>query len=120
MNHSSHGFEIPPLTWTAPDAPYASVLGVSREHFTVTDMRMAVFEGAQESVRGAPVADKRRQPVVDGALVYLHAPQRDQSLSRVERAGGNVLSPKTNIGDSGFVVLVPDTEGNVVAHHSPR
>lgn len=122
MNHTINWFESPTTDLDRASHFYSEVLGASfkREHFAGTDMHMAVFEGAQESVRGALIADKRRKPAGDGALVYLHAPTLDASLARVERAGGSVVLPKTDIGDPGFIALVRDTEGNVVGLHSPR
>lgn len=122
MQHAINWFELPTTDLDRASRFYEHVLGVSfkREHFAGTDMHMAVFEGAQESVRGALISDKRRKPAADGALVYLHAPKLDESLSRIERAGGVVVLPKTDIGDPGFIALVRDTEGNVVGLHAPR
>jgi predicted enzyme related to lactoylglutathione lyase len=79
---------------------------------------MAVVEGARESVRGALIADERRQPAGDGALVDLHAPALDASLERVARAGGGVVLSKTDIGR--VIAPVRDTEGNVVGLHARR
>jgi predicted enzyme related to lactoylglutathione lyase len=122
MTHTINWFEIPTTDLDRASRFYADVLGTSfkREHFAGTDMHMAVFEGEQESVRGALIADKRRKPVADGALVYLHAPDLDRSLARAEKAGGSVVMPKTDIGEPGFIALVRDTEGNVVGLHAPR
>ncbi len=40
-------------------------------------------------------------------------------LARVEKAGGSVLEPKTDIGDGmGFFAIFLDTEGNKVGFHS--
>jgi predicted enzyme related to lactoylglutathione lyase len=36
----------------------------------------------------------------------------------VEGAGGQVIMPKTNIGENGFIAMFMDTEGNRVALHS--
>lgn len=122
MTHAINWFEIPTTDLNRASRFYEEVLGISlkREHFAGTDMHMAVFQGEEESVRGALIASPRRKPMADGALVYLHAPNLDASLSRLERAGGSVVMPKTDIGEPGFIALVRDTEGNVVGFHSPR
>jgi predicted enzyme related to lactoylglutathione lyase len=40
-------------------------------------------------------------------------------LARVEKAGGSIVVPKTEIGnDFGFFALFIDTEGNKVGLHS--
>jgi predicted enzyme related to lactoylglutathione lyase len=39
-------------------------------------------------------------------------------LSRIEKAGGLGVIPKTAIGENGYVAIFPDSEGNRVAFHS--
>jgi len=122
MQHTINWFEIPTTDLDRASRFYEAVLGatVKREHFDGTGMQMAVFQGDEASVRGALIVDERRKPATDGALVYLHARDLDASLARIEKAGGNVVMPKTDIGPPGFIALVRDTEGNVVGLHTPR
>jgi len=122
MQHTINWFEIPTTDLDRASRFYEAVLGatVKREHFDGTGMQMAVFQGDEASVRGALIVDERRKPAADGALVYLHARDLDASLARIEKAGGNVVMPKTDIGPPGFIALVRDTEGNVVGLHTPR
>lgn len=122
MTHTINWFEIPTNNLDRAIGFYGAVLGTSlkREHFTGTGTEMAVFQGEEESVRGALIADQRRKPTADGAIVYLHARDLDASLGRIEKAGGSVVMPKTDIGPPGFIALVRDTEGNVVGLHAPR
>jgi len=122
MQHTINWFEIPTTDLDRASRFYEAVLGatVKREHFDGTGTQMAVFQGDEASVRGALIVDERRKPAADGALVYLHARDLDASLARIEKAGGNVVMPKTDIGPPGFIALVRDTEGNVVGLHTPR
>ena len=122
MQHTINWFEIPTTDLDRASRFYEAVLGatVKREHFDGTGAQMAVFQGDEASVRGALIVDERRKPAADGALVYLHARDLDASLARIEKAGGNVVMPKTDIGPPGFIALVRDTEGNVVGLHTPR
>jgi predicted enzyme related to lactoylglutathione lyase len=122
VTHTINWFEIPTNDLDRAMRFYEAVLGASlkREHFDGTGMQMAVFSGEAQAVRGALILDARRKPATDGALVYLNAGDLDASLSRVGKAGGSVLMPKTDIGDPGFIALVKDTEGNVVGLHTPR
>jgi predicted enzyme related to lactoylglutathione lyase len=122
MTHAINWFEIPTTDLDRASRFYESLLGISlkREQLTATDTPMAIFPGEQESVRGALIASPTRKPVGDGALVYLHAQDLDASLARLEKAGGSVVLPKTDIGEPGFIALVRDSEGNVVGLHSPR
>ena len=122
MTHAINWFEIPTTDLERASRFYESLLGISlkRERFAGTDTHMAIFPGEQESVRGALIASPRRKPVADGALVYLHAQDLDASLARLEKVGGSVVLPKTDIGEPGFIALVRDSEGNVVGLHAPR
>lgn len=122
MSHAINWFELPTTDLARASRFYEAVLAIElkQENFAGTGTRMAVFPGDEQSVRGALIADERRQPVADGALVYLHAPDLDASLARALQAGGNVVLPKTDIGEPGFIALVRDTEGNVVGLHAPR
>ena len=59
------------------------------------------------------------EPSDQGTTVYLNAGHDlGVHLARVEKAGGKVLMPKTDIGENGFMAQILDTEGNKVALHS--
>lgn len=61
------------------------------------------------------------KPSTEGTLVYFTAHSGDLSneISRVEKAGGKVLQPKTQISpEHGFMALFIYSEGNRVALHS--
>ncbi|MFT3713718.1 MAG: VOC family protein [Archangium sp.] len=79
----------------------------------------AIFRA--EGVAGALVERKGKKPSSEGALVYLNCNGKlDGVLSRVEKAGGKIVLPKTDIGDPGFIAIVADTEGNAVGLHQER
>jgi predicted enzyme related to lactoylglutathione lyase len=42
----------------------------------------------------------------------------DDVAACVEAAGGKVLLPKMDIGESGFMAMILDTEGNSIGIHS--
>ena len=98
---------------------YESALGISmrREDFGGTPM--AIFMPSAEGVGGALV--KNGQKPGGGALVYLNANGKlDAVLGRIAKAGGEVVLPKTDIGQPGFIATIKDTEGNTVGLHSER
>ena len=39
-------------------------------------------------------------------------------LSRVEKAGGKIASPKISIGEYGWIAFIQDTEENSIGLHS--
>ncbi len=70
-------------------------------------------------VGGGLVSGDGYTPNSGGSLVYLNAnPDLTLVLNRVKTAGGQVLQPKTDIGENGFFALILDSEGNRVALHS--
>lgn len=97
------------------------------EQMLATKLRAEPFQGephalfTDDGVAGALVLRQGRKPSADGAVVYLNCNGTlDAALSRVEKAGGKIDMPKTDIGPPGFIALVRDTEGNTVGLHSER
>ena len=77
------------------------------------------FEAGGGSVGGAVVAGEGYEPSTTGSVVYLNGgDDLNTPLGRVEAAGGQVLVPKTGIGENGFIAHFIDCEGNRVALHS--
>ena len=120
--HAIHWFEIFVGDLDRPVRFYETVLDIELRRTTEDGRPMAIFASAvTEGVGGALVHQRGREPTATGVLVYLDADGKlDATLARVERAGGTVVMPKTDIGPPGFIALVRDTEGNVVGLHSHR
>ena len=119
MQNAINWFEIFVSDLDRAVAFYEGALGIElrREEFGGTPM--AIFPGAGAGVAGALV--KNGQKPGGGTLVYLNANRKlDAVLGRVKPSGGEVVLPKTDIGDPGFIATVKDTEGNIVGLHSER
>jgi predicted enzyme related to lactoylglutathione lyase len=83
---------------------------------------MAMFpHEAGTGTGGAIVHGSGYAPSKEGTIVYLNGGE-DLSLvlEKVADAGGEVLMPKTDIGENGFVAYFIDSEGNKVGLHSMR
>lgn len=119
-NHAIHWFEIFVGDLERAVRFYQTVLDVKLRRESEDGRPMALFESAAEhGVGGALVRQPGREPTESGVIVYLDANGKlDASLARVERAGGQVMLPKTAIGPNGFIAMVRDTEGNLVGLHS--
>lgn len=86
------------------------------------DMRYALFPGDQNAAGcgGALVYMQEAQPGIGGTMVYVATEEINDELSRVEAAGGKIFRAKQDIGPSGFIALVQDTEGNMIGLHSNK
>jgi len=118
---SINWFEIPALDIDRAATFYEKVLAIKLKRENFGGVPNAMFPYERPGTGGAVVADPRRKPTADGAIVYLAADGKlDACVARVEKAGGKVVAPKIDIGPPGFIALFQDTEGNVVGIHSPR
>ena len=120
MKNALNWFEIPVKDLGRAAAFYDAVFActLKQEHF---DGRpIAVFPADERGVAGALVQDASWSPSAQGTLVYLDASGALEScLARVKAAGGEVLLPRTSVGEPGFIAIVRDPEGNRVGLHSP-
>lgn len=118
-------FEIPVTDIQRAVAFYGAVLQVEIPIADLTE-EMGSHLGMlpdRGGVGGALVQNSRYHyvPGEAGALVYLHVDgEMDGVLATVEAAGGEVLLPKSGVGDEGFTAWIRDTEGNRVGLHSRK
>lgn len=121
-----HWFEIPATDFDRAKTFYETVLNTS---LFINDQRetmgsmLGVFPH-EGGVGGCLVHNPQfgYRPAETGSLVYLSvAGDLDQALERVGAAGGEVLLPKTALGDDaggGYVAWLRDSEGNKVGLYS--
>ncbi len=119
-------FEIPVLDFERARAFYEQVLEtklfINDQRETMGSM-LGVFPH-DGRVGGCLVHNPQYgyTPSTEGTLVYITATgDLDLVLARVEAAGGQVLLPKTALGENaggGFVGWVRDPEGNKVGFYS--
>lgn len=92
---------------------YSKVFGLQFQSVEMPNSRMYMFgEPGGQGAGGALVQSDNVQPCSDGSVVYFACEDISDTMVLVEREGGRVLVPKTDIGDSGFFAHIIDTEGN--------
>jgi predicted enzyme related to lactoylglutathione lyase len=113
-------FEIPAADLGRATRFYETILDRSLKTETMGTSTLSIFPYEQPGVGGCIIAGNGHVPSSAGTVIYLNAaPRIDDALSRVTKAGGRVVLPKTALpGDMGFFAHVIDTEGNRVGLHA--
>lgn len=112
-------FEIPAIDFERAKTFYAKVLDVQIHDDPNRTYAYLPSDPQKEGFGGAIGFGENFVPALTGITIYLDG-GKDLSvpLGRVESAGGTIILPKTAIGDSGFIALFIDTEGNKIGFHS--
>ncbi len=114
-------FEIPVNDIERAKKFYTTVLGRELMDMEMPNTKMAAFKWVEggEHATGALIEAEGYEPSTKGSLVYFSCNDNlENELAKVEANGGQVLLPKTSIGDHGFIAQFIDSEGNRVALHS--
>lgn len=115
-------FEIPASDINRAQKFYEEVFGIQMQPADMMGMKMAFFPGEENNgkVSGGLVQSDMHKPSQDGAVIYLNAnPDMQPVLDKINNAGGQVLMPKTPIGENmGYMAFFQDTEGNKMGLHS--
>ena len=122
MANAINWFEIPAVNFDRAKQFYSEVLDAELPVNEMMGVQMAFFPTEQGSVSGAVCCGEGYTPSAEGAKIYLNGGEDlNTPLSRVEKAGGKVVMPKTKISDEiGYFAIFMDTEGNQVSFHSQK
>ncbi|MFO7651494.1 MAG: VOC family protein [bacterium] len=114
-------FEIPVDDLDRAVRFYESVFGFRLVLTVIDGHPMALFPSHDQApgITGALAKGESYTPATAGTRVYFNTDNIDETLARVLSNGGNVLYPKTSVGDLGWVAEFQDVEGNRIALHSP-
>ena len=99
---------------------YEQVLAVQLRQEVMDEVAMAIFPYQEPATGGALCQMQGLQPSADGVVIYLDAgADLSLPLQRVAAAGGQVLMPKTFLGENiGYIAWLRDSEGNRIGLHS--
>ncbi|MEW7277528.1 VOC family protein [Aquimarina sp. 2201CG1-2-11] len=125
MKNAINWFEIPATDFDRAKKFYEEVLQAQMHTMkmeeTGAQWAFFPFEMENSGIGGGIVEGQGYEPSQVGSLIYLNAgDDLSEPLSRVEKAGGKIVLPKTAIGPNGFMAHFLDTEGNKVAFHSMK
>lgn len=117
-------FEVPAADFQRAKKFYEDIFEINIAGHSMGGYLMGFFpyEMGSGKLSGAIVHGEHRIPSKDGALIYFNAnPDLSTTLNRIEKAGGKILVPKTQISpEIGFFALFIDSEGNKMALHSQK
>ena len=110
-------FEIPVTDMNRAVQFYTYVFGVSLTREVVDGYDMALFPPAEDGwgASGALAKGDVYVPSKTGAILYFRVASIDDILARATAAGADILYPKKDIGDLGYVAEIEDSEGNRIA-----
>ena len=119
MLNALNWFEIPASDINRAAKFYSTVLGAELEIAEMSPGYLMAMLPSEDGVGGALVQGEGYAPSKEGTVVYLNGGEDlALPLGNVEAAGGQVLVPKTDIGENGFFAYILDSEGNKVGLHS--
>jgi predicted enzyme related to lactoylglutathione lyase len=79
-----------------------------------------VIQATSGRVTGVLSKTNRNSPSANGTMIYINAsPSLQIVLDRVEKAGGKIIAPKTEI-PAGYIAAIIDSEGNKVGLHAEQ
>ena len=123
MKNAINWFEIPVKNFDRGKKFYSTILGAEINEMPHPQLKYGIlpFDRESSGIGGGIVQGDSYEPSNKGSLIYLNGgDDLSKVLSKVEKAGGKVLLPKTSIGQNGSMAHFLDTEGNKVALHSMK
>jgi predicted enzyme related to lactoylglutathione lyase len=122
-SNSLNWFEIPAKDIKRARKFYENIFSIEMQDMgEMMGMKMVGFpaEMGNGKASGGLVQGPMHKPSAEGAVIYLNAnPSIQTVVERIEKAGGTVVMPKTQISpEIGFMAFFTDTEGNKVGLHA--
>lgn len=112
-------FDIPVANLDRAKKFYTEVFGMAFLDMDHQHAKVAMFPYERGVVSGLLIEYPDYTPSEISPVIYLNG-GKDLSiiLSKVKKAGGEILSDKTSIKEYGFTAYFKDTEGNKIGLHS--
>jgi predicted enzyme related to lactoylglutathione lyase len=116
-------FEIPSTDLARAQKFYETIFSVTLIPMDMPAIKMRMFPLEDMMGVGGAIVDSggfHKPSATDGPLIYLNGnPDLQNILDKVEKAGGKIMVPKTEISpEYGFMAVFIDTEGNRIGLHS--
>ena len=121
MNNPVQWFEIPTTDLERAKSFYSNVFNLQFQYIEMPNSKMYMFgEPNKVGSAGSLVKSNESKPTSNGTIIYFSCGDVANELGSVEKEGGKILLPKTDIGEFGFFAHINDTEGNRIGLHSNK
>jgi predicted enzyme related to lactoylglutathione lyase len=116
-------FEIPATDLKRAQLFYETIFDIKMIPLDLQNIQMRMFPVEDPMAVGGAVVTSggfHKPSATDGPLMYLNGnPDVQIMLDKVEKAGGKILVPKTQISEEfGYMAVILDSEDNRIALHS--
>jgi predicted enzyme related to lactoylglutathione lyase len=121
MKNPVEWFEIATTDLERAKNFYANVFKLEFQFLEMPDSKMYMF-GVPDNVgsSGSLIQSDSVKPSMDGSVVYFSCEDVANELGLVEKEGGKIIFPKSDIGEFGFFAQIIDSEGNRIGLHSNK
>ena len=101
---------------------YQKTLEVTFERLESSGIELWAFPMKMDAggAAGALVKMEGKDSGVGGTLIYFSCEDCAIEAARAAENGGKIQKEKMSIGEYGFIVLVSDSEGNLIGLHSMK
>ncbi len=100
--------EIPAIDMDRASRFYGSVFGWKFTH--IPEMNYTLYSAGDGEIGGGLMAPHPGVPPM--MTNYINVDSIEESVAKIEAAGGKVLQPKFEVPHTGWISIVQDTEGN--------
>jgi predicted enzyme related to lactoylglutathione lyase len=117
MKHLINWVEIPTTDLPKARKFYNTILGgIEFQEIKMNGTKYALFPSKDKFNSGALVQGEYYRPSSDGIIIYLDGGKdMNTILKHVEKAGGEIIMPKTYTGkEAGYVGMLIYSEGNKI------
>lgn len=120
MHSSNAWLEIPVKNYHRANSFYVALFGEEVTEISGENDKYAMLlPGECEKGLTRDFEASESEITTQVPLVFLRGSSDiDTILSKVESAGGRIISPKKSLNGLGFIALIVDSEGNKLAFHS--
>ena len=123
MKNAISWFEIPATDLARAQKFYEAIFNFQLIPMDLPNIKMRMFPLEDMMGVGGALCDSggfHKPSATGGPLIYLNGnPDVQIVLDRIEKAGGKIIVPKTEISpEYGYMAAFIDTEGNRIALHS--